>query len=228
MSAAQQDRAAVLADLLDERWSCRGFLPDPIPANVMERLLSMAQRSPSWCNTQPWKLSILQGAALEEIRDELVQYATTHDENPDLEFPLRYAGDYQARRRECGWQLYESVGITKGDREASAAQALENFRCFGAPALAVITTEADLGTYGAIDCGVYIGNFLLAAQSLGLATIAQASIASHSEFFRKRLNLPQHRLVVAGVSFGYADPNHPTTRFRTSRAELTDVVEFVE
>ena len=32
----------------------------------------------------------------------------------------------------------------------------------------------------AIDCGAYVGNFMLAAQALGLGTIPQAALARHS------------------------------------------------
>ena len=56
-------------------------------------------------------------------------------------------------------------------------QALENFRLFGAPHVLIVTSERDLGVYGAVDCGLYGGSLLLAAQSLGIATIAQAALA---------------------------------------------------
>lgn len=226
MAFAPDERVAVLRELLDERSSCRGFLDKPVPDDLLADLLSMAQRSPSWCNTQPWHLTILRGEELESVRRDLVEYARGHEERPDLQFPLRYAGRYLARRRECGWQLYDSVGIVKGDREASAAQAMENFRFFGAPAAAIITTEADLATYGAVDCGVYIAHFLLVAQALGLGAIAQASMASHADFFRDRLGLADNRKVVVGISFGYADPSHPTRGFKTSRAALDEVADL--
>lgn len=209
----------MLAGLLEERWSCRAFLSAPVPNETIERLVTMAQRSPSWCNTQPWELTILTGTALERLRADFVDHVRTHAAEPDFTFPARYTGRYQERRRECARQLYESVGIGLDDREASGRQALENFRFFGAPALAVITSEEDLGTYGAVDCGVYIGHFLLAAQALGLATIAQAALASHAQFLRSRLNIPDHRKIVLGISFGYPDREHPANGFRTSRAD---------
>jgi hypothetical protein len=55
----------------------------------------------------------------------------------------------------------------RGDREAYAKQGLENYRLFGAPHVAIVTSDEALGTYGAVDCGAYVNNFLLAAQSLG-------------------------------------------------------------
>ena len=33
--------------------------------------------------------------------------------------------------------------------------------------------------------------------------------------------------MVCGIAFGYADPDHPTATFRTSRASLDEVVTFV-
>ncbi|MDJ0415370.1 nitroreductase [Rhodococcus opacus] len=222
MSTTDVNRAAVLRELMVERWSCRSYLDKPVTDDVLDELLAMAQRSPSWCNSQPWHVTVIRGDRLDDMREKFVRHAESHTEAPDLPFPLRYEGVYRERRRECGWQLYDSVGIQKGDREASQKQAMENFRFFGAPALAIITTEADLGTYGAIDCGVYIGNFLLAAQSLGLATIPQAALASHSGFLRGELQLPDHRKVVAGVSFGYADENDPANGFRTNRADIAE------
>ena len=41
--------------------------------------------------------------------------------------------------------------------------------------LIVIHTNEPLGIYGAIDCGGYVSNFMLAAQALGLGTIPQAA-----------------------------------------------------
>jgi len=208
---------------MKERWSCRAFLDQPIPDDLTERLLTMAQHSPSWCNTQPWHLTIFEDAELDRLRNEVIAHVTDATEQPDFPFPERYKGAFQERRRECAWQLYDAVGVTKGDRVASRAQALENFRFFGAPAVAVVTTEAALGLYGAVDCGVYAGNFMIAAQSLGLATIALASLASHSPFFRERLNLPDHRRVVMGIAFGYPDLEHPANNFRTNRVGIDEV-----
>ena len=95
--------------------------------------------------------------------------------------PREYLGVYLERRRESGFQLYNTLGIARGDKVAYAKQALENYNFFGAPHVAIIHTDEPLGIYGAIDCGAYVGNFMLAAQALGLGTIPQAALARHSE-----------------------------------------------
>lgn len=160
MAAPTNDRVAVLDDLLTERSSCRAFLETPVPAEVLDRLLTMAQRSPSWCNTQPWHLTVVEGSALETLRTEFVEHARSQTEKPDFPFPTEYTGQFLERRRECAWQLYDSVGI------------------------------------------------------------AQAALASHAPFLREHLDIPEHRKIVLGISFGYADTDHQANAFRTNRADI--------
>ena len=80
--------------------------------------------------------------------------------------------------------------------------------------------------YGAVDCGGFVSTFLLAAQSLGVATVAQAALARYSPFVRRHFEIPDDRLIVCGISFGYADQNHLVNSYRTSRAPLSEAVSF--
>ena len=45
------------------RHSVRAFLPDPVPREVIERILLSAGRAPSGTNAQPWKVWVLEGEA---------------------------------------------------------------------------------------------------------------------------------------------------------------------
>ncbi len=148
--------------------------------------------------------------------------------NPDFPFPVRYAGICRERRKECAVQLYRALGIGREDKASAARQSLENFRFFGAPHVALITTDGDLGVYGVVDCGLYVANFMLAAQNLGVASIAQAALASYPDFIRDHFGLPPSRKLVCGISFGYADSTHPINRYRTARATETESVTWIE
>ena len=220
---------AALNALLEQRHSCRAFLDTPVDRATIERLLTLAQRTPSWCNTQPWQVIVTSGEATRRVADGLSEQAIAGvAEQPDIAFPPAYRGVYLDRRRVCGFQLYGALGIERGDREAYMAQARQNFRLFGAPHFALITTDAELGPYGMVDCGGYVSMFLLAAQSLGLATIPQAAVASYSPWLRDHFALPPDRLVLCGISFGYADTAHKANSFRTERADLTQTVQWRE
>lgn len=215
-----------LETLLEQRYSCRAFLPDPIPHEVLDRIFRMGQFTPSWCNTQPWSVVICEGGAVADFADALSDHVSRAAPAPDLPMPERYEGVHLERRREAGWALYNAVGVTKGDRDAGLKQALRNFEFFGAPAVAVITAPRSLGVYGAIDCGLYVQTILLAATALGVSTIAQASLATYSPFVRQYLGISEERLVVCGIAFGYADPNHAANAFRTTRDSVDAAVTW--
>ena len=216
-----------LRSVLETRSSCRGFRPDPVPRETIKQVLEMAQRTPSWCNTQPWQVSITEGESTERFRKGLAEYVRTSPQEPDFPFPAEYRGAYGARRKECAMQLYSSVGIAAGDRQASSEQTMKNFDLFDAPHVAIITTDEALGVYGAIDCGLYINTFLLAAHSLGVAAVPQAALAGSAPYLRTFFDLPSDRKVVCSISFGYADESHPANGFRTDRADLGTVVDWV-
>jgi nitroreductase len=60
-----EERIGVLEELLGERFSCRAFKPDSVPRPIIERILKAAQRTASWCNSQPWQVVIASGEARE-------------------------------------------------------------------------------------------------------------------------------------------------------------------
>jgi nitroreductase len=229
VNLAEPQLDELLERLARQRWSCRAYRPGQVPHDVIVRLLQLAQRAPSWCNTQPWEVILTEGEGTERFRAALSAHAREQGPNlaPDLPMPQRYTGVHLERRRESGWQLYEAVGIARGDREASAQQALKNFELFGAPHAAVITVDASQGAYGVLDTGVYVGNFLLAAQSLGLGAIPQAALATYAAFIREYFGIRADRAVLIGISFGYPDPGHPANSYRTNRAPLDQVVHWI-
>jgi nitroreductase len=206
------DAAGVLEHLLKDRFSCRGFLPDPVPREVLNRIFEMGQLTPSWCNTQPWNVVVCDGPATVAFAEALVAHATHAPADPDLPMPQQYEGVHRDRRREAGWALYSAVGVVRGDRSAGERQALRNYEFFGAPTVAVVTAPRNLGVY--------------AATAVGVASIAQASLANYSSFVRDHLDIPDDRMVVCGISFGYADPDHPANSFRTTRDTVDAAVTW--
>ncbi|AVJ30802.1 nitroreductase [Achromobacter spanius] len=216
-----------LEDWLLARHSCRAFLPQPVPRATVERILTLAQRTASWCNCQPWQVAITEGDGTRRLRDALERRAQVEGFTPDFPFPREYRDEYLARRRESGFQLYGAVGVPRGDREAYRRQEMRNFALFDAPHVAIITTDEALGEYGAMDCGGYVANFLLAAQANGVATVAQASLAMYPEVLREVLGIGPGRRVVCGISFGFEDTAHPANSYRTRRAELSETVQWI-
>lgn len=145
---------------------------------------------------------------------------------PDLPFPERYSDEYKTRRQACGWALYEAVGVERGDRAASHQQMMRNFTLFDAPHCAILTSPKELGPYGALDCGGFVTGFTLAATAAGVATIAQAAVATYAPMLHQFCDIPEDRNILCALSFGYGDPDHPANQFRTERAELGDFTSW--
>jgi nitroreductase len=212
--------------LLRRRHSCRAFLPDPVPETTVTDIVTTAQRVPSWCNAQPWQVIVTRAAETDRLRAALAAEVASQPAAPDMPFPKQYTGTYKDRRSTCGWALYAAVGVQKGDRAASAAQMMENFRFFGAPHIALITTESDLGPYGALDCGAFITAFTLAAEALGIASIPQAAVAAYAPLLHHWFSIPPNRQILCVISFGLPDSEHPANSFRTDRAPLTETLTW--
>lgn len=217
-----------LARVASARYSCRAYTSDPVPRDVVTRIVETAQKVPTWCNAQPWQLTITEGAGTERFRAALYDHAMKSAPAPDIEWPAGYPDVLGERRRTCGYQLYDALSIPKDDRAGRAAQMMENFRFFGAPHVAIVTTPAVLGTYGAVDCGGFVAAFCQAATACGLGTIAQGAIAAQAPFVREFFGLPEDRLVLCAISFGYPDTDHPANSFRTDRAAPDDVITWCD
>ena len=237
MSAADSvdERVQIVEDIIGNRFSCRAYLDKQVPHETITRIVETAQKSASWCNSQAWQLHLTQGAGTERFRTALSTHAAEMMGDralplvsPDIPMPAEYVGVYSERRRACGLQLYETIGVIRGDRVASAQAMLKNFSFFGAPHVAVITTPVSLGTYGVLDCGLFVSTFLTVAQSHGLGTIAQGAIAVYSAFVREYFEVPEDRNILCGISFGYPDMSAPINNFRTQRAPVEDVVQWID
>jgi nitroreductase len=223
--AGTNDSARLFATALAGRDSCRAFRPEPVPRALIETMIAIAQLSPSWCNSQPWQVMVLKGVAAARLRTTL-QDAANDAPTPDYAFPASYSGDYNTRRKVTAMKVYQAVRVAHGDRDASNRQTARNSDLLDAPFAMLVTALAELRIYGAVDCGVFVANLLTAAQTLGIATIAQATLAMCSAVLHDVFEIPADRRIVCGISLGYADEVDPANSFRTTRAATEAVIEW--
>jgi len=221
------DRFTLLKEILHERYSCRAYLDADVPDNDVREIVAAASRAPTWCNAQPWEVIVTRGQATRAFAEVLTTAAMNTEMKPDFEWPERYTGVYQDRRRVCGYQLYDALEIDRNDRPKRDEQMMRNFSFFGAPHVAIVTTEAELGAYGAMDCGGFIALFAIAARAKGIATVVQASVTGYAPTIRDHFGIPENRLIQTAITFGYEDRSHPSNSFRTERADVDSVVTFV-
>jgi nitroreductase len=127
-----------LDQTIRERRSVRGFLPKPVPRDVLEEVLALAQRAPSNCNVQPWRVYIASGNTLKKLRAALVQEVTT-GASPVMVAPIdEFLGVYREKQVACAVELYGKMGIERDDRVGRMNASLRNFQFFDAPHVAAL------------------------------------------------------------------------------------------
>lgn len=211
------------------RRSVRRFLPVPVDRATVEDVLRVAARAPSGANTQPWQVTVLTGAALEELSQAVV---TASREEPDAHqeewayYPRTWTEPYLARRRRVGWDLYGLLGVEKGDRVATRRHFENNYRFFGAPVGLVFTIDRimELGSW--LDYGMFVQTVMLAARARGLDSCAQGAFGKYHRVVSRVLGLPPERMLVCAMALGHADPDAPENSLRTDRAAVESFTEF--
>jgi len=119
-----------------------------------------------------------------------------------------------------------AAGVARRERGAGAWKSMRNFVLFDARRVAVLTMPRVLGAYGALDVGGFLTAFMLAATAEGVATIAQAAVAAYPEVARRQFGLPEDRVVLCAVSFGYADESAPVNNYRTEREAVESILDI--
>jgi nitroreductase len=218
---------AQLRGALERRKSVRGFRPDPLPEVALRELFAIAQRAPSWCNIQPWRVWVTAPPRTAEVAAALTAAARGGLPAPELPFPGEYPEPYLAHRRACGHALYAAMGIAREDRALRYDAWLRNYALFDAPHLAVVAQDRALGPYGTLDIGVWLGVLLTSAAVLGIDTCPMASVAAYPAPLRRLLEIPDHLAILFGIALGREDEAVPANRCRTTREPLDANITFV-
>lgn len=210
-----------------ERRSVRGFLPKPVPRDVLEEVLGLAQHAPSNCNVQPWRVYVASGETTRRLREALVD-AVRSGEASAMTAPVdSFFGTYRDKQVACAVELYGKMGIARGDRAGREKAMLRNFEFFDAPHVAYVCMSKSFGIGVALDVGMYVQTLMLAMQSRGIGSCAQAALRAYPEIIAEHLGIPDDEQILCGLSFGYEDESVPANQTRQPRDPISSNVFFV-
>ncbi len=223
------DIASTIAEAITSRHSVRAFLDQPVSRETIEHLLDLARYAPSGTNTQPWHVYVLGGDVKRDLSAAILTDYADNDERDEREYeyyPTDWYEPYLSRRRACGWGLYGSLGIERGDKERMQAQRGRNYIFFDAPVGLLFSIERRLNTGSWMDLGMFIQNVMLAARGEGLHTCPQAAFANYHSIIRRHLPIPGDEIVVCGMAVGYRDPDAPENIWRTDREPVAGFTQW--
>lgn len=224
-----QSNHRIVDKAIATRRSVRAFLPDPVPQSEVAAILEVAARAPSGTNMQPWKVYVTMGEAKQRLSDAVLQ---AHNDQTFRRaqvydyYPHEFFEPYLSRRRKVGWDLYNLLGIERGDKEKMHRQHGRNYTFFDAPVGMIFTIDKRLEIGSWLDYGMFLENIMVAARGRGLDTCPQAAFAPFQEVIRPVLQLPDTEIVVCGMALGHADDNAVENTLKTERAPLQDFVVF--
>ncbi|WLI88096.1 nitroreductase [Massilia sp. R2A-15] len=227
------EQQQMVDDAIASRRSIRAFLPTPVAREDIEAILGVSARAPSGTNIQPWRVTVLTGAAKERLSDAILKVyhdkeaASAHTEEYAY-YPRQWVSPFIERRRKVGWDLYALLGLTREDKAGMAAQHGRNYRFFDAPVGLIFTIDRVLEQGSWLDYGMFLQNIMVAARGRGLDTCPQAAFTQFHRIISEQLGLPENETVVCGMALGYADPEKIENSLITERVPVGEFVRFLD
>jgi nitroreductase len=182
---------------INKRTSVRRFRPESVPRGIIEQLLESAVRAPNHKLTQPWRFSVLTGAARDRYAEIRARHRLKRYNDPLS--PEAQAGADKVRRESLEPPVYLII---------MAALSPDD-----------ITREED---YAATMMAV--ANLMIAAESLGLGTYLKSGGVMRDPALIDLAGVPEDYRIVGLISLGYPAEQDPPKR-RKPASELTRWVE---
>ena len=217
-------------DVVLGRRSIRGYKQEPVPQALIEEVLSLAMRSPSSMNTQPWNFTVVSGAVLDKIRagnTERNLAGVPHSR----EFRIGKAFEGQHRDRQVGVakQLFAAMGIAREDKDARQDWVLRGFRQFDAPVCVIITYDRELADSDdtAFDCGAVTTALVNAAWSRGLGAVINSQGIMQSPVVREHAGIADDQVIMKAVALGWPDDSFPANAVVSERKSVAEAATFI-
>jgi nitroreductase len=221
-------RAVDVYDAVRTRQSIRKFTDQPVPHDVLRRVLLAAANAPSGSNLQPWHVYVVSGEPLTELKGRIAKRLAAGDNGDDREFavyPPELRPPYLERMAVLFEARYGSLGVRRDDVAARARVRAENWNCFGATTALFCYLDRDMPGPRWSDTGIYLQTVMLLLRAEGLHSCTQEAWAEYHRTVAEVIAPPPERLLFCGMSVGFADPTvvHPRVR----HAPLSETVTFL-
>jgi nitroreductase len=212
------------------RRSIRGFKPDPVPLELIKEILTMAMRSPSSMNTQPWNFTVVTGEPLNLIRagnTERNMAGVPHSR--EFRTGTAFEGVHRERQIGVAKQLFSAMGIARDDALARMDWVLRGFRQFDAPVCVIITYDKTLSGSDdtPFDCGAVSTALVNAAWSRGLGAVINSQGIMQSPVVREHAGIADDQVIMKAIAIGWPEESFPANAVVSERKSVEEAARFV-
>ena len=190
-------------EVIHTQRSIRRFKPDPVPDDLIWKMIDAAIRAPSGSNLQPWVWLV--------VRDQAKREAVARAVRERLEAE----GRLQEMRRNA-------EQLETASRRLSVRRAVELFENLAAapvliiPCLIGVTSPVSEARSLCAGSSIYgaVQNLMLAARALGVGTVLTTPNIYVEEMLVKEFHLPENAIPACIIPVGFPDGQRfgPTTR----------------
>jgi nitroreductase len=218
-----------ITEAIRSRKSIRGFKPDPVSRETLEKILETACRAPSTMNTQPWEFLVIAGDVLREIADRnakmLRDGVMIHPEHVITGWPEKSV--YRERQVEVAKRILRRMGIPREDKVKRSAWMERGFRFFDAPAAIILLTDTTLTDAGPLmDMGAVMQTICLVALDYGLGTCIEDQGVMYPENIRSVIKVPDTKRIIISIAIGYPDRDFPANQVESPREDIKNLTTW--
>ncbi|MFE6778622.1 nitroreductase [Streptomyces sp. NPDC057702] len=215
-------------EAVESRRAVRAFSDEPVPREVLERVLTAAARAPSSGNLQPWHVYVVTGEPLAELKRRATARALAGDPGDEREYPMypaELASPYVDRFVAAATQRYAALGIERDDPDRPVRIAALNAAAFGAPAVLFCYLDQTMGPGQWADAGMHLQTVMLLLRAEGLHSCPQVMWTVYRETVSQIVGAGDGLVLFCGMAVGFEQEGVP--RLRTGRADVTETVSFI-
>ncbi len=196
MESTQEGTDSLFEAIYTQR-AIRRWKPDPVPPDLIRRVIEAATKAPSGSNQQPWRFVVVTDADKRAAISAALRTWLQSDSATREYFESGAKSDDPSVRK----MLSGALGLAENVAQAPVLV----FPClYGARRSDRLLTGSSI--YPAVQ------NLLLAARGLGLGTVLTTFQSWIDETVRSELALPEDARPVALIPLGYPDANFGPTR----------------
>jgi nitroreductase len=212
-----------LLDVMRCAPTSRRFLPDPVPAEVLERALEAARFAPSGGNRQGWRVVV--------VRDPDTRLALRDLYLPHWRAYMQMTGGAQLLEHPEGLDQARLRMLRGADEYASGLEQVPVHLVVGVRLEDLAVTDAKLprqSIVGGASVYPFVQNLLLALRGEGLGAALTTLLVPAEEAVKSLLAIPPEIALAAHIGVGYRADAWPRRMARKAVAEFAFAERFGE